>query len=875
MSLHYQKHTTLYLALGLTILACLGVWFSIPFAMRLVAATLLAFFLPGWLLLQTIGFTAEDRMEQVVLASGTSYGLTVLGSLGVLYAAGRLSVPLVIGLLGLTSLVLAVVCIVRPRLSGDSPSPNRLNLLFFVIPVAVAAFFSFTRLGYSDYWGDEMNGLLRAVSIIAGRRETLFEHTKGPVEVLLPAVFGLLVGRFEPFTLRFPFALAHTVGVGGYYLLARRLFGRNVALFAALILAINGLYLAFGRIVQYQAVVFLMMGLSVLVAYRFYRGGQAKYLGLTSFLVGIGLLAHYDMLLILPPIGYLLWRRYGWRWMAWRTDGVQLIGAGIILLVVVALFYLPFLLHPHLIETSSYLSRIVGASNWPANNFDELYVFAVMYNSRYYVVFITLLGAGTLTLDLIKLFRDKHRDRGLGLVLAVAFVLGPLAIMAAHTSFVPMLVCVLLLILLVGFSPATVEVKVAYVWAGVSFIGYVFFVDHPRTHLQIVYLGWSLLAAFAAKRLVSALQAGSALLRRRWAMIGSVAVSCLLVGFFANYEYLLFVDTGREYIFTYPEHKNLLYWEDPNFPFGSRRLYGAPHRLGWQMINDLYLQDRLQGDWDSNDRGSNLFWYTLGSPRNPCYPRYYFLAEFQQQEGSRKELPNFSLSDYVQIGQVWNRDRPQIEVYEFAPMGRDNEMSIWPEPIHYASFIRPVDFSSFPYEETLPPDISNSLPEPPTFRPGPSVLEQIADRYSDPRIVNVRDKVALMGYDLDGTSWATPGGAIVLTLYWRAVEVVNLPYKTFVHLVSDEGQESEAELWAQSDDYPACGTQSTQRWQAGQIIIDRHLVRLPADVPPGEYLLRVGLYEPQTGLRMDLLDSLGNPQGTSFAPTRVTVHSVN
>jgi hypothetical protein len=874
MSLHYQKRTTLYLALGLTILACLGVWVSTPFAIRLVAATLLAFFLPGWLLLQTIGFTAGDRLEQVVLASGTSYGLTVLGSLGVLYAAGRLSAPLVTGVLGLTSLVLAVVGMVRPRLSGTSPSPTRLNLLFFVIPVAVAAFFSFTRLGYADYWGDEMNGLLRAVSIIAGRRETLFEHTKGPVEVLLPAVFGLLVGRFEPFTLRFPFALAHTVGVGGYYLLARRLFGRNVGLFAALFLAINGLYLAFGRIVQYQAVVFLMMGLSLLMAYRFYRGGGGKCLGLSSFLVGIGLLAHYDMLLILPPVGYLLWRRYGWRWRAWRADGAQLIGAGVTFLVVVSLFYLPFLLHPHLTETSSYLSRIVGASNWPANNFDELYVFAVMYNSRYYVVFITLLGAGTIALDLIRLFRDRRRDRGLGLVLALAFVLGLLAIMTAQTSFVPLLVCVLLLILLFGFSPATVEVKAVYVWAGVSFIGYVFFVDHPRTHLQIVYLGWSLLAAFAAKRLISALHAGSALLRRRWAVVGSVAVSCLLVGFFANYEYLLFVDTGREYIFTYPEHKSPVYWEDPNFPFGSRRLYGAPHRLGWQMINNLYLQERLQGDWDSNDRGSNLFWYTLGSSRNPCYPRYYFLAEFQQKEDAGQELPNFSLSDYVQIGQVWNRDRPQIEVYEFAPMGRDNEIVIWPEPVHYTSFVLPQDFRSFPYEEISSPAISNPLPNPPTFRPSLSALEQIADQYSDPRIVNVRDKVALMGYDLDGT-WAKPGGAIVLTLYWQAVEVVNLPYKTFVHLVSDGGQGSEARLWAQADDYPACGTQSTQYWQVGQTIVDRHLVRLEADMPPGDYALRVGLYEPQSDLRMDLLDALDNPQGTSFVLAHVTVQSAN
>jgi hypothetical protein len=35
--------------------------------------------------------------------------------------------------------------------------------------------------------------------------------------------------------------------------------------------------------------------------------------------------------------------------------------------------------------------------------------------------------------------------------------------------------------------------------------------------------------------------------------------------------------------------------------------------------------------------------------------------------------------------------------------------------------------------------------------------------------------------------------------------------------------------------------------------------------------VRVGLYEPQTGLRLDRLDALGNPQGVSFDLVQVTV----
>ncbi len=76
--------------------------------------------------------------------------------------------------------------------------------MYFLVLVGITAAFRFANLGYSDYWGDEMNGLLRAIPVIAGRQEMLFDHTKGLVEVLSPAVSGLLGGRFEPRTLRFP-----------------------------------------------------------------------------------------------------------------------------------------------------------------------------------------------------------------------------------------------------------------------------------------------------------------------------------------------------------------------------------------------------------------------------------------------------------------------------------------------------------------------------------------------------------------------------------------------------------------------------------------------------------------------------------------------
>jgi hypothetical protein len=39
------------------------------------------------------------------------------------------------------------------------------------------------------------------------------------------------------------------------------------------------------------------------------------------------------------------------------------------------------------------------------------------------------------------------------------------------------------------------------------------------------------------------------------------------------------------------------------------------------------------------------------------------------------------------------------------------------------------------------------------------------------------------------------------------------------------------------------------------LILDEHQLRLPADLPPGEYLLEIGLYEANSGRRAPVLVS--------------------
>ncbi len=108
------------------------------------------------------------------------------------------------------------------------------------------------------------------------------------------------------------------------------------------------------------------------------------------------------------------------------------------------------------------------------------------------------------------------------------------------------------------------------------------------------------------------------------------------------------------------------------------------------------------------------------------------------------------------------------------------------------------------------------------------------------------DVIRLRGYRIS-PQIASPGEEIAVTLYWQPMSDVDVSYKVFVHLVDSRGH-----LVAQHDGVPVNGTLPTDLWVPGEDIVDEHVVVLPEDVRPGEYTVRVGLYDPRTGERLPL-----------------------
>lgn len=82
------------------------------------------------------------------------------------------------------------------------------------------------------------------------------------------------------------------------------------------------------------------------------------------------------------------------------------------------------------------------------------------------------------------------------------------------------------------------------------------------------------------------------------------------------------------------------------------------------------------------------------------------------------------------------------------------------------------------------------------------------------------------------------GDVVAVRLEWSADAPPGRAYKVFLHLLDGAGN-----VMAQRDGEPGGGARPTTGWAAGERITDNHGLLLPPDLPPGDYTLRLGLYD--------------------------------
>ncbi|MBC7226744.1 MAG: glycosyltransferase family 39 protein [Thermoflexales bacterium] len=101
-------------------------------------------------------------------------------------------------------------------------------------------------------------------------------------------------------------------------------------------------------------------------------------------------------------------------------------------------------------------------------------------------------------------------------------------------------------------------------------------------------------------------------------------------------------------------------------------------------------------------------------------------------------------------------------------------------------------------------------------------------------------------------------GSVRVRLRWRATAPLAGEYTVFLHYLRD------GQTVAQGDGPPAMGRYPTTLWQPGDILNDDHIVPGVGPPQPGRDEILFGLWNPQTGEYLSVLDEAGNPVGVEI-----------
>ena len=580
----------------------------VPPEIRLVGALALFVVLPGVLLVQAVFVGPRPGpLERWLLALAGGYTLVTLLGLAVYVPFRPLNQGAVVAA-GTALVGGLLVLALRRRRGVAEPLWPRFGQLdrALVIVLLAAAPFRLWNLGHSEFQGDEALALLRTVAVLHGVPDALIAHRKPPGEILMYAPFAAGLGAVTELTARLPFSLAGVAGVVALYRLGQLMFGQRVAVVAALLMAVNGYFVAFGRILQYQSVELLLNTLAVLCLYRFARAGASRrgYAAIGALLMAGAALTALSAVFLLPVAALALWPRlFGPRRVPWRDLAVWLWPLVLLVPTAVLLYLLPATM-PGMLDLSSawpYLGPRLGGSR-PYFNLERMLLSINHYVSSPYLI-ITL-GVGAIVM--FEALLDRSRElgerfglspagRGLALFLPNLEMrnVPPAALLAGAVA------------LLAGTNRRTLGWKLALIWATGPLFAHLFLVRVPGTHFREIFPGLLLLVGGAAAWLYDRLPG-------RGVRLAATAAGVLFLVASAHYVFVASIRPWPEYQLQYPAFRHPLDWTrlDVRSAGGT---FGAARHHGWKTVATLVARGELPARYTTNERPSEAGWYMKSS----------------------------------------------------------------------------------------------------------------------------------------------------------------------------------------------------------------------------------------------------------------------
>jgi hypothetical protein len=857
-----------FFTLGAAVLAHIILFFSgLPLAIQGLAVFVLTVAVPGVLLVEALAGRSESPptpWEHALYSLGAGYGVAVVLTVLLSYLPGPLTRLQTFAAFDIVILLLAAWLLLAARrgpraladtavfADGDWSTVDRRWLWAGILTLLlVGGFFRFTTLGYSEYQGDEARAALRAAAILQGYDDVLLIHKKGPTEIALPTAAYALTGTLTEQMARFPFAVANLAALFAVFLLGWRMFNPLAGWIAAMLFALDGYFIGFARIVQYQSVVFLVSILTVLILYRLVQQPRAltRYMTLAAILLATGLLSHYEAALAgLPAVfllGVLLWQQRG-RWG--EIVGATVIG-GAVGVAMLALFYVPFVRHPQFSATYTYLADRRMGGQFPYNNLADFFLRTTVYSTTYYVLVLVALTIAALAMAFGRAFGKLIGilTAALLTLLMVVTFLNPtwLTVGGTDLAVVPFALILGAVIFLPRMSTGE---RALWLWFGAGMLLAIFFTEKPRTHVYTFFLPWLTLCGWTAARLWTAM---SERVGARPALLAGSVAAVVLVLLFGNYAYWYFIHNQTEVLRTWDDWHPTGYvnfYDEPD----NKAIFGFPLANGWKVVGQLYDRGIISGDYETNEKEAWVpAWYTRGQFRCGRSADWYFQIENLEpwDSGDQAQMEHFLRHGFSKWGIVQINDADRMVIYQRT--GAQSDMPT-EEPTDGVPRLQLADFGpGF--------DRAALAQLPLTY---PAVNNDIAF----PLDVNFGNRIRLEGYDVEHPKPLRPGDNIRLTLYWRAQEPIWDSWKVFNQVYFGDSP-----MIAQRDGFPVCDTRETWRWDPGELITDVYDIPVNADAPDGLYPLYTGLYLEESGDRLPVLDEAGAPIDTQVHVTDIRV----
>ena len=461
------------------------------------------------------------------------------------------------------------------------PKKSLLLLIFLFIIFLFSGYLRLYNLGYSDYQGDEIKAFFNP-KVDGDYFQFLLDQRKGPNQFIVTGIFKGITNDFDNYALtRLPFALAGFLAVIVFFFIVKRIFNEKTAIYSSIFFATNGFLVAFSRIVQYQSFV-ILFGLLAIYLYQKFQETKKYYLITLSFVsLGAATLFHYDGLFFgLPILYWAIQELLNSKKPESRKLLLNLIVAGLVFVVMLASFYIPFVMNLTDKTKDYWLGRISGeVSNKVSSSYYLFTIYQPIYVIHFYIAII-------------------------GLGLALAFY--PLISKYIKIKFLKDL----------EFNKNIINLLV---WILIPFAFLEGIVSIPGTHIYTYLIPTMILMGYGIDKAFE-------VIKNKALQIFGYTALCGLTLFLFLQANAIFVDHAKEY--PWEDKKFLLFTLIRPSPVFHLSMFGFPYNREWKQIAEFLNQN--PNDYYSTNERVTVTRYLIKNPKDGNQARYFVFIENPQ-----------------------------------------------------------------------------------------------------------------------------------------------------------------------------------------------------------------------------------------------------